>query len=76
MYIDTDSTVSVPPAHPIQSGGKLLCASKEINFDFLPHGFNFKVAQFPTIANWTGTRVPGVDNVIGYDNDVSFWSFL
>lgn len=29
------------------------------------------VAQFPTIANWTGTRVPGVDNVIGYDNDVA-----
>ena len=43
---------------------------------FLPHRFYFKVAHFPTIANWTGTRVPGVDNVIGYDNDVSFGSFL
>ena len=33
IYIyNTDSTVSVPPAHPIQSRGKLLCASKDIGF--------------------------------------------
>merc|ERR1719474_1902781 len=29
------------------------------------------VSEFPTVANWTATRIPGVVNIVGYDNDVA-----
>lgn len=29
------------------------------------------VSDFPTVSNWTGTRIPGVVNIVGYDNDVA-----
>jgi len=29
------------------------------------------VSEFPTVSNWTSTRVPGVVNIVGYDNDVA-----
>ena len=29
------------------------------------------VSPFPLVSNWTGTRVPGVVNIVGYDNDVA-----
>jgi len=29
------------------------------------------VSEFPTVSNWTNTRVPGVVNIVGYDNDVA-----
>ena len=31
----------------------------------------FPVSEFPTVSNWTSTRVPGVVNIVGYDNDVA-----
>ena len=29
------------------------------------------VSDFPTVANWTETRIPGTFNIVGYDNDVA-----
>eukprot|EP00092_Neocalanus_flemingeri_P007373 GFUD01007960.1.p1 GENE.GFUD01007960.1~~GFUD01007960.1.p1 ORF type:complete len:548 (-),score=81.86 GFUD01007960.1:485-2128(-) len=29
------------------------------------------VSDFPTVSNWTGTRMPGAVNIVGYDNDVA-----
>jgi len=29
------------------------------------------VSDFPIVSNWTGTRVPGLVNIVGYDNDVA-----